>query len=240
MRNIWTIAKREFRAYFTSPMGYVVLACWLLFTGVIFAVMISLPQVFADMEIIFKNATIFAIMFLPLLTMRLLAGEKGGDQGTGTIELLLTAPLTEWQMVLGKYLAAVLYTMVLLAASLIYVLAFEIMGKPDWGKIAGGYVGFLLFSGYVLALGLFYSALTNSQIIAAILTMSTSLVLWLLAYLEQNPNQYLQFLGWFSPLAHHEDFWRGVITLPDVSWFLSSIGMMLYATKLAVTSSRWR
>jgi len=240
MRNIWTIAQREVKAYFTGPVGYVVMSCWILFAGLIFYLILGSPSASADMEPLFRNCTILLIMVLPLLTMRLLAGERGGDQGVGTIELLLTSPITEWQLVLGKYLASMLYMCSLVLVSGIYAVAFKVLGKPDVGKIIGGYVGFLLFSGYVLALGLFFSSLTNSQIVAAVTTIVSSLALWLVSFFKENPSKTLQFLAWFSMMGHHEDFWRGVITLQEVIWYVSAIYFLLFASKLMVASSRWR
>jgi ABC-2 type transport system permease protein len=240
MRNIWAIAQREFKAYYTSAVGYVVLFCWQLFAGLIFTLMLIQPSPIADMEPLFRNCAILLVMILPLLTMRLLAGERSGDQGTGTIELLLTAPLSEWQLVLGKYLAAMLYVLSLVVISLIYALAFRWMGKPDMGKIIGGYVGFVLFSGFIVALGLFFSALTHSQIVAAITTIVGSLALWLVSFMKDNPSKTLHFLGWCSMLSHHEEFWHGVIPLTDVVWYLSFIFCLLFATKQVMASSRWR
>lgn len=240
MRNILTIASREFKAYYLSPVGYVVLACWLLFSGAIFTLMMIQPMPMADMEPLFRNCTIVLVMLLPLLTMRLLAGERSGDQGMGTIELLLTSPLTEWHLVLGKYVGAMFYLLTLVASSLIYAVALMVLGSPDTGKMIGGFIGFILFSGYVLALGLFFSALTNSQIIAAICTIVGSLCLWLMSFMKDNPSSLAKFFGWFSMLSHHEDFWRGVIPLTDFLWFASFIYFFLFAAKQVMASSRWR
>jgi ABC-2 type transport system permease protein len=241
MRTILTIAGREFKAYYTSPVGYVVMGCWFLFAGIIFALMMSQPTPTADMEPLFRNCTILLVMVLPLLSMRLLAGERSGDQGTGTIEILLTSPVSEWQLVLGKYLAAVGYMFSLVVVSLIYPLTMKALGgKPDMGKIVGGYVGFLLFSGYILALGMLFSSLTNSQIVAAICTIVGALSLWLISFMSQNPSKLVQFFAWFSMLSHHEDFWRGVVPFVDVAWFASFIYFYLFATKLVMASSRWR
>lgn len=240
MRNILIIARREFKAFYVSPTAYVVMACWILFAGLVFHLVLGDPQPVASMEPIFRNCTILLVIILPLLTMRLLAGERAGDQGTGTIELLLTSPITEWELVLGKFLATVLYLLTLIAASLIYALALMKLGDPDMGTIYGGYLGFFFFSCYILALGLFMSALTNSQIVAAITTIVGALALWLMNFLQYGTGTFSKSLSWLSMLNHHEDFWRGVITLGDVTWFVSFIFLFLFAAKQAVASSKWR
>ncbi len=239
MRNIWTIAMREFMAYFTSAVGYVVMGCWLLFAGVIFWLIISQPQATSSMDPVFRNCAILLVMVLPLLTMRLLAGERGGDQGVGTIELLLTSPLSEWELVAGKYLAAFLYCVALMIGSLIYPLTLSVIGTPDWGPILAGYVGFLLFSGYCLGFGLWMSSLTNSQIVSAITSIVGLLVIWLARFFNES-GKWGEAVAWWSMMKHHEDFWRGVITLPDTAWYLSFIVFFLFAAKQTIASSRWR
>lgn len=240
MRNIWTIAMREFKAYFTSAAGYVVMACWLLFSGVIFSLIISQPQATSSMDPLFRNCAIVLVFMLPLLTMRLLAGERPGDQGVGTIELLLTSPLTEWELICGKYLSAFLYAVALMAVSLIYPITLSVIGKPDWGPILAGYVGFLLFTGYCLGFGLWMSALTNSQIVSAVTSIVGLLVIWLVKFFGDAGSNWGQAVSWWSMMKHHEDFWRGVITLPDTAWYLSFIFFFLFAAKQTIASSRWR
>jgi ABC-2 type transport system permease protein len=240
MRNILSIGWREFKAYYTSPNGFVVMGAWLLFAGVIFCLVVTHPQAVATMDPIFRNCTILLVIFLPLLTMRLLAGERGGDQGIGTIELLLTSPVSEWALVLGKYFAALLYLCTLVLASTIYAFTLLKIGKPDVGPIFGGYVGFFLFSGYVLAFGLLMSALTNSQIVAAVLAIVGCLVMWLVSFLDSSMGKWAEWLSWLSMLSHHEDFWRGVVTLVDVTWYVSFIFLFLFAAKQVIASNRWR
>lgn len=240
MRNVMTIALKELKSMYVSAIGFVVLGAWLAFAGLIFMLMLNESQPIATMEPIFRNCTILLVIMLPLLTMRLLAGERSGDQGTGTIELLLTSPVTEWELILGKYLSTILYVLTLILASFIYAGTLMKLGDPDLGQVAGGYVGFVLFSGYVLAFGLLMSALTNSQIVAAVLSIVGSLILWLVNFLQYSSTPWAKSLAWISMLGHHEDFWRGVITLSDVFWYLSFIFFFLFAAKQIVASSKWR
>lgn len=240
MRNVITIGWREFKAYYTSSIGYVVMAAWMLFSGVIFTLVVSQPNAPASMDALFRNCAILLVLVLPLLTMRLLAGERSGDQGVGTIELLLTSPISEWELVLGKYLGAMLYMLTLIAASLIFPLALSRVGKPDWGPVWSGYIGFVLFSGYILAFGLWMSALTNSQIVAAITSIVGLLVIWLLRFFNEVPGKWGEWISWWSMMKHHEDFWRGLVTLVDVAWYVSFIFFFLFAAKQVIASSRWR
>ena len=242
MRNIWTIGVREFKGFYTSAVGYVVLVCWLGFAGIIHNLVVSQSPAYASMDALFHNWAILLVILLPLVTMRQLAGERSGDQGVGTIELLLTSPVTEWDLVLGKFCGALLYLLTLMAASMIYPLALEIVGSPDWGPIWAGYLGFFLLSAYILAFGLFMSSLTVSQIVAAITSIVGLLVLWLIQYFGQNPggSHWGEFIAWWSMMKHHEDFWRGLITLTDVAWYVSMIFLLLLMAKQVIASSRWR
>ncbi|MCC7492475.1 MAG: ABC transporter permease subunit [Fimbriimonadaceae bacterium] len=240
MRNVLSIARRECRAYFTSAIGYVVMAAFIAFTGLIFFLIVSQPQAVASMDGVFRNLAILLVMLLPLLTMRLLAGERSGDQGIGTIELLLTSPITEWELVLGKFVGSLLYIFALLAVSLIYPFTLGRIGDPDLGTIFAGYVGLLFFCGYCLAFGLFLSSLTNSQIVAAISSIVGLLVIWLSKFLGEVGGGKLGWLAWWSFMDHHEDFWRGLITFSDCAWYLSFIFFFLFAAKQMIASSRWR
>jgi len=242
MRNVWTIAVREFKGFYTSAVGYVVLACWLFFSGIIHFLVMASPQAQASMEALFHNWAILLVILMPLITMRQLAGERSGDQGIGTIELLLTSPVSEWELVLGKFVGALLYMASLAVASLLYPLSLVIVGKPDLGPIYAGYVGFFLLSGYILAVGLFMSSLTASQIVAAITSIVGLLGLWLVQYLGQIPGlgKWGEAISWWSMMQHHEDFWRGLITFTDVAWYISMIFVTLLAAKQVIASSRWR
>lgn len=239
LATIWTIAVKELKTFFVGAIGYVVIGAWLLFAGIMFVLIINSQMPVADMDPIFRNCILFMVMFVPLLTMRLLAGERPDEQGSGTIELLLTSPITEWQLVLGKYLATLLFLLIIIATSLIYVLAFALLGDLDDGKTIGGYIGFILFGGYILALGLLFSSLTSNQIVAAVTTIVVALFLWLIYYLPET-SSVGQFLRWFSFMGHIEDSWGGVINLADVIWHASAIFLLLFATKQIIASNRWR
>ena len=241
--NVLPIAKRELRSYFTSPIAYVLAALFLLINGWLFAGQLSLAvgQLRGQevrMEDILGVMNFLFIFVAPILTMRLLAEE----QSTGTIELLLTAPVRDFEVVLGKFLAMVTYLLVLLGLTLIYPLVLIIFGNPDRGPILTGYLSVILSGSAMLAIGLLGSSLTRNQVIAVFISFALLLLLWI-------PDAVASFFGgnivgrvleYLTIFRHSSDMMRGVVDTKDVLYYLSVIAISLFLATTALGSRRWR
>lgn len=236
MRNAFAIAKRELTAYFASPIAYVVTAAMLAIFGYFFSVVLFLSKQ-ASLRQLFSSVTIILVFVMPLLTMRLLAEEHR----SGTIELLLTSPVRDWEVVVGKFLAGFALYMLMLVPTLYYALVLEIFGNPDWGPIFTVYLGLLLMGGALLSLGTFTSALTSNQIVAAILGVGLILILWLIPAASQFVNPPLStILTYMGLSSHFFDFTKGVIDTRDVVFYLSVIAGALFLTTRVLETRRWR
>jgi len=254
MRNIWTICRREMYAYFVSPIAWVLMTIFALFCG-FFAWFASaefllesqrammsgqsFPMNINEQVIawIFSNIAIVALLVVPLISMRLFAEEKR----QGTIELLATSPVRDYQIVIGKWLAAFL-----MFASLLLILAIDYSflfayGNPDWKPVATGFLGALLQGGCLLALGTFLSALTKNQIVAGAIGFGLGLLLWLLSWATAFGNSpTVQVLNYLSIVSHLDSFSRGVIDSKDIVYYLSMIFLGLFLTTRSLESLRWR
>jgi ABC-2 type transport system permease protein len=236
MRNALIIAQRELYSYFTSPVAYVVTAAFLAVAGYFFSLILFFSQE-ASLRYWVGNLVLILIFIAPLLTMRLLAEERRA----GTIELLLTAPVQDWELVVGKYLGGLglLLTMLLLTG--IYPLILFRIGNPDPGPLASAYLAILLFGSTLLAAGLFTSSLTQNQVIAAVLGIGLLLVLYLLEaagnFVGGTAGDVLTYL---SLGTHFDDMARGVIDTRDVIYYLSAIALFLFLSTRIVEMQRWR
>ncbi len=236
MSNVWAIAQRELRSYFVSPVAYVVGGLFLLISGFLFAIILGQSSE-ASMRPLFGNFAVIFLFIVPGLTMRLLAEE----QRTGTLELLLTAPVRDTELVLGKYLGVLLLLLLLLAVTLTYPAILLLAGNPDRGPILAGYLGVLLQGAAFLAIGLFASSLTQNQIIAALLTFVILLLLWLADALSQFTGGRIGDLFRFLSITRHfDEFPRGIIDSRHVIFFVSIIAGALFFTVQAVQTRRWR
>ena len=236
MSNIWAIAQRELRSYFVSPVAYVVGALFLLISGFLFSIILSQSSE-ASMRPLFGNFAVIFLFIVPGLTMRLLAEE----QRTGTLELLLTAPVRDAELVLGKFLGVLLLLLILLAITLVYPVILLLAGNPDRGPIVAGYLGVVLQGAAFLAIGLFASSLTQNQIIAALLTFVILLLLWLAEALSQFTGGRVGDLFRFLSITRHfDEFPRGIVDTRHVLFFLSVIAASLFFTIVSVQARRWR
>ncbi len=236
MRNTITIASRQFRSYFNGPVAYVVLCVLLGVIGVFFwppfflAGRASVRQMF--------TLVAYAVTFAgPALTMGLLAEEKR----SGTLELLITMPVREAEVIVGKFLAALGLWAVGLLASLPIPLAVASLGNLDWGPVWAGYFGVFLLGSAVLAIGLAFSSFTDNQIVAFFLTLTTAFVLvlllgWMTPFFGGSVATIADFLSFMS---HLESLARGVIDTRDVIYFLSVTGFALMVAFRALESRRW-
>jgi len=232
----WTIAKREFGAYFKSPVAYVVIGAFAPIVGYLF-----FSSFFAigntSMEGFFSNMPFLLLFFCPAIAMRLLAEEKG----SGTIEMLLTMPVRETEVVIGKYLAALGVLAVGLLVTLPFAVTVGKLGALDVGPVIGGYVGTLLLGGTYLAIGLFASALTKNQVIAFIVGLAICLALFFMgmfyAYAGPTVGPILQYA---SPSYQFQKIARGVFELRNIVYYLSAIGLLVVLTIQVLESRKWK
>jgi ABC-2 type transport system permease protein len=254
MKNVLLICFKEFKNYFVSPIGYAVMALFAFLFGITFysstsqmvnmgfrAQMMGQQQPMSVNEIVIRPMLGFVgtilLFVIPMITMRLIAEEKRN----GTIELLLTSPIKDMEIILGKWLAAVLLYACMIGMSVLNVAMLFIWGKPDVKPVLVAYLGLLLEGGCLLALGIFISALTKNQIVAAGATFFFSLVLYLLNYYtEFLTGVFWQGLNYVSIYTHTENFNKGVIDSKDVIFYLSMTFFFLFLTSRSMESLRWR
>jgi ABC-2 type transport system permease protein len=250
MRNAWTIARREYHRFFTSPLAYVVAFVMLLTLGIMFAIMLIFyrQNAFAgsygappapDMSGINGTFAFLLILMVPAITMRLVADENR----MGTMELLLTAPLRDWELVVGKWLGGLLYMLTLMGVTLIYAFILHALETPgiDQQQLMTSYLGLILVTASLLALGVGVSAMFNNQIAAFFLTLGVFVFLW---WLVGFPASYVAAGGEvFSYLDMKTHFYdsmnQGVINLSDLAYYLSLIALGLFAGTRAVEARRW-
>lgn len=236
MSKILAIAGRELRSYFVSPLAYVVAAFFMLVAGYLFSLILYHTRQ-ASLQPLFQNLAVMFLLISPALTMRLLADERK----TGTIELLMTSPITDRDLVLGKYLAAVGYLAFLLALTLVFPLLLAFIGKPDWATIWTGYLGVFFLGASFMAIGVLASSLTSNMIIAAMVTFAISLVIWLLPSAGQMfGGSAADVLSYLSIMSHQENLGRGVIDTTDLIYYLSFIAACIFLTIRSVETYHWR
>ncbi len=232
MYTALTIARRELAAYFVSPIAYVVTAAFLVISGYLFSIILITSRQ-ASLEGLFFNITVVLLFIAPFMTMRLLAEE----QRSGTIEVLLTAPVRDWEVVLGKFLAALGLFAVMLLFTLTYsLMLWRLGGNPDWGRVISGYLGLCLLASATLAIGTLASALTDNQITAAVIAFAILLILWLIGAAGNVATGAAGVLQALSISDRYDDFARGAVNLADVVYYLSlTVGALFLATRVIET-----
>jgi len=254
VRNIWTICRRELYSYFVSPIAWVLLTIFALLSGVFTYDMAGLfvragfesqmqgqsfpmninEQVLAPL---LSNISVIGLFLIPLISMRLFAEEKRQM----TIELLVTSPIHDTEIVIGKWLSAVLMYGALLVVLLADVAFLFIYGNPDWKPFLTGFLGVLLQGACILALGTFISTLTKNQIVAGAIGFALALLLWILSWSTSfGSSPTVQVLNYLSIISHQDTFTRGVIDSKDVIYYLSMIFLGLFLTTRSLESLRWR
>lgn len=255
MNNILAIAHKELKSYFASPVAYVVIGFSAILFGWFFINLLYYfdrtqmqagsgfqgPQAVNVNEImispLFLNVSVILLFTLPLITMRTYAEEKR----SGTIELLLTSPLTDLQIVMGKFLGGLVLYGAMLAVTLVHMAILFTYGNPEWRPIATGYLGLILMGACFLSLGLFVSSLTRNQIIAGMVTFAVFLMFWVVNWIATFMGPTSQaVLNYLSITEHLNDFARGVIDTKHLVYYLSFIAFSLFLTVRAVDSERWR
>lgn len=236
MTAAWPIAKREIRTYFNSPVAYIVVMVYMLLAGYLFFNTLFVEKQ-AEMRGYFQLAPMLFTFIVPAITMRLLAEEKG----TGTLELLITMPVRDWEVVLGKFMGAVALLAALTGMTLFYAVTLTFIGPVDKGPTYGGYLGLLLMGASYAAIGLMASALTKNQIVAFIVAFAISFALFLFGKITQIVPESIQPIVSFMGVdTHFEAISRGVIDSRDLIYFLSIITVSLVVATVSLESRRWR
>lgn len=258
MKSVWVLLRREMLSYFVSPVAYTLLIVFLGMTGYFFTGLLTTfvriatqnmeqSQMLQQMPAIMNvnmgvmrpwfNTTSQLMLFLaPIITMRLLAEERG----TGRIDLLLSAPITDFQLVLGKFLAGFALCALFLLPTFVFPAILFNHGNPELGQIVTGYAGLLLLSLALISLGLTVSALTSSQVVAAAATFGITILLWIIGAIHSEGTLWRTALSSVSLLDHFGEFANGVVELRNVVYYLSFTVFMLFVSLRAVESQRWR
>ena len=259
LRNVMAIVEKEWRHYFSSPIAYVALTIWTLLFGAFYVLVFNRflqvsMQSAQQMEFgappklslnewvisgVLHNMAVVALFITPMLTMRLFAEEKR----QGTIELLATSPITDWQVVIGKFLAAAGLMLLMILAGLVNVAGIWIYAtsSPEWKPVVTGALGLLLLGSCFLAMGTFVSTLTRNQIVAGILSFCLFLGMWTLGWADDpTAGPFMKAVAYLGVTTHLEDLVKGVVDLKDVVFYLSVIGFGLFLAHQSVESQRWR
>jgi ABC-2 type transport system permease protein len=253
--RVWPIVKKELRLYFTSPIAYVIIAVFFFLSGLFFwsifdyfgrASMQSMmnPQFARDLNVtdgvfrpLLSNITVILLLLMPMVTMRLFAEERR----SGTIELLLTYPVRDGAVLVGKYLAALALYAVMLAGTLVFPATIYYFARLDPGPLLTGYVGLLLLGGTFLAVGLFVSSLTENQIIAAIGTFGTLLALWIVGWSADSVGgTWGRVLAHLSIIEHFDSFAKGVLDTKDAIYYLNVTILALFLSLRSLEARRWK
>jgi ABC-2 type transport system permease protein len=253
MRNVLAIAHKELKSYFASPIAYIVLGFWALLYGWFFVTILAYfvrmsmqggqfgPQsTNVNQQMIrplVQNVTILVLFLLPMVTMRTYSEEKR----SGTIELLLTSPITDWQIILGKFVGAMALYGAMLLVTLIHLSLLFIYGNPEWKPILTAYLGLLLLGGCFISVGLFISSTTKNQIVAGMVTFAVFLLLWVITWIGSFSGPTIdQLTQYLSIIDHLDDFGKGVLDTTHIIYYLSFITFGLFLTSKSVESERWR
>lgn len=253
MNHVLLIARRDFRMYFTSPIAYIVIAVFSLLIGWMFFNLLSFyvqqQQQYAMMSFgnrptltdsvirpLFGNMNVILLFVVPFITMRLLAEERKDK----TAELLFTAPIRPISIIVGKFLSALALVSVMLALTLVYPAVLLTTGKPDPGIFIGCYIGLLLVSSTYVAVGLFWSSITENQIVAAVLSFGTLLFLWLISWAAHSAGPvWSDVLNHLSIIGHYSNFSQGIIDSMDIVYYFSVIILGIFLSYVSFDSNQW-
>jgi len=253
MNNILAIANKELRSYFASPIAYIVLGFFALLYGWFYVTILNYfvqqsmsmnqfgPQSMninqQMIRLLLQNMTVLLLFVLPMITMRTYSEEKR----SGTIELLLTSPLTDFQIILGKFLGAMALYATMLLISTLHIGILFVYGHPEWKPIVSAYLGLLLMGGCFISAGLFISSLTKNQIVAVMATFAVFLFLWVINWIGSFSGPGVEKItSYLSIIEHFDDFAKGVIDTTHVIYYLSFMTFGLFLTAKSVDSERWR
>lgn len=235
MRNILTIAQRELQSYFTSPMGYVAMLFFLGICGLIFVLSTSMATPKADMTGMFHSMVFVSLMLCPVITMSILAQETN----SGTYELLMTRPVRDYEVILGKYLGAVTLYLIIILITAEFPIIYGVFGHPDWGQTLSGYIGIILTGMAFIAVGIFASSLTSNQIAAAATALAILLFFWLVGWIGYGSGGTLANIAKsLSVYENFQDFERGILSGKNIIYFVSLMGFFLFLATRSLESRR--
>jgi ABC-2 type transport system permease protein len=255
MRNMLAIASKELRSYFAGPIAYIAIGLWALLYGYFYVAILQFfvrnsmqmmgqmggPQSMnVNQQLIrplLQNVTIMMLFVLPMVTMRTYSEEKR----SGTIELLLTSPLSDLQIIMGKFLGAMGLYAVMLLVTVPHIALLFIYGNPEWKPILTAYLGLLLLGGCFISVGLLISSLTKNQIVAGMVTFAVFLLLWIITWIGSFSGPTVdQLTQYLSIIDHLDDFSKGVLDTKHLIYYVSFITFGLFLTAKSVDSERWR
>lgn len=252
MNNILAIAHKELKSYFSTPIAYIVIGFFALLFGYFFYAMLIIfnqqslqfggqgGNVDINQQLIrplFLNASVILLFVLPLITMRTYSEEKR----SGTIELLLTSPVTDVEIIVGKFLGAMTLYAAMLAVTVIHVGLLFSYGNPEWKVVVTGYIGLLLMGGCFISVGLLISSMTKNQIVSGMVTFAVFLLLWVINWIASFTGPTTQsVLNYLSITDHFDDFTRGILDTKHLIYYFSVMSFGLFLTTRSVDTERWK
>ena len=252
MNNILAIAHKELKSYFSTPIAYIVIGFFALLFGYFFYAMLVIfnqqslqfggegGAMDINQQLIrplFLNASVILLFVLPLITMRTYSEEKR----SGTIELLLTSPLSDFEIIIGKFLGAMTLYAAMLGITLIHVALLFSYGNPEWKVVVTGYAGLLLMGGCFISVGLLISSMTKNQIVSGMVTFAVFLLLWVINWIASFTGPTTQsVLNYLSITDHFDDFTRGILDTKHLIYYFSVMSFGLFLTSRSVDTERWK
>jgi ABC-2 type transport system permease protein len=253
MNNILAIAHKELKSYFSTPIAYIVIGFFALLFGYFFYAMVVIfnqqslqfggaegGAVDINQQLIrplFLNASVILLFVLPLITMRTYSEEKR----SGTIELLLTSPVSDVEIILGKFLGAMALYAAMLGITVIHIGLLFSYGNPEWKVVLTGYLGLLLMGGCFISVGLLISSMTKNQIVSGMVTFAVFLLLWVINWIASFTGPTTQsVLNYLSITDHFDDFTRGVLDTKHLIYYFSVMSFGLFLTARSVDTERWK
>lgn len=232
---MYAIFKRELKSYFLSPIAYVLIGFFIILSSVFF-LLINLGSQYSDFSANLSTMGFLLIFIIPILTMKILAE----DRKNGTEVLLVTSPVSITEIVIGKFLASLSVFLVMVLITFIYPIILFILGTPPFAQLVGAYVGFVLLGGAFVSVGVFASSLTENQVVAAVISFVSLVLMWLMDSISSYAGGTMaKILDWFSLLSRYNSFSKGILDLAPIIYYLSFIVVFLFLTIQVIEKRRW-
>lgn len=236
MRNVFLIVRKELRSYFNSPIAYIVIIAFLALCGYFFATPLFLINR-ASIRHFINLVPLLFLFFIPAITMRTFAEEIK----SGTLEIIVTLPVTELEILLAKYLSSLFFLSIILVMTLIYPITISLLGDIDWLTVIGSYIGLFFLGGMFLSIGVFTSILSKNQIIAFILAFVMCFILFILGKIrELIPPAFVHLIEFIGIDSHFENAARGIVDTRDLIYYLSGIFLFLYSSFVVLQMRKWK